>query len=97
MLKRLFNLEMMGSVDRLSFLDDERSYGNIIAYNKFTKPDDPEKFLHTVSKRSRYFPRLKSRIVKFMGETMFQMMDDDEYMENVEKHIERCSGVHDLD
>lgn len=96
MLKRMLNLEMMNATDEMFWLDDERSYGNIICYLKFDKTD-VVKYGETIMKRARIFPRLKSRIVKFLGYHMFQEMDDDEYHEATKSQVEYVDDVKDLD
>lgn len=93
LLKRLFSLEMMDPNDEMFFGDDERSYGNIVAFHKYEK-FDPEEFKWKLLNRSKIFSRLKSKIKKFLGFYMFEEMDDATYLEEVQNNVQIVNDIH---
>ena len=82
-LKRLYNLEMMSGCDEMFFQNDHRNNLNIVAFEKFEK-FDAYKFRDLIVKRARIFPRIKSKIVNFLGKPMFFEMSDDDLVAEVE-------------
>ena len=72
-MKRIYNLEIMQPNDELFFQDDERGYGNIVSHIFFEKISEEEgkAFLKQLRMKARVFPRIKSRIIKFLGFYMF--------------------------
>ena len=83
-LKTSMNLEMMSGPDEIFFQEDTRNCANIIAYLKFEK-FDPDVFAKTVAQRALIFPRIKSRVTKFLGKYMFEEMTDKQMMDGLPK------------
>lgn len=70
LLKLCFGLEMMSGGDEIFFQEDSRNSTNIISFQKYEKFDS-DKMAHQMVSRACAFPRLKSRVVKFLGKYMF--------------------------
>ena len=92
-LKHFLNIEMMSGNDEIFFLDDSRAYLNIVAFQKYEKWDY-KTFRDKIVRKARQFPRLKSRVVKLFGLYMFQQMDDQEFLDNIENTCSEHTGVH---
>lgn len=93
MLKATMNLEMMGGMDEIFFGDDNRNSSNIVAFQKFKK-FDPKRFAKTIVTRACIFPRLKSKVTKFLGKYMFEEMTDKEMIDSISKTCPIVSGIH---
>ena len=79
LLKVFMNLEMMSAGDEQFFGDDHRNTLNIVSYQKYEKFNANE-VAQTIMQRACAFPRLKSKVTKFLGKYMFEEMDDAEMM-----------------
>ena len=79
LLKQYMNLEMMSAVDEQFFGDDWRGTLNIVAYQKYEKFNAQE-VAQTMMQRACQFPRMKSKVVKFLGKYMYEEMTDEEMM-----------------
>ena len=79
LLKVVMNLEMMSAHDEQFFGDDHRSTLNIVSYQKYEKFNSNE-IAQTIMRRACAFPRLKSKVTKFLGKYMFEEMSDAEMM-----------------
>jgi len=84
-LKSFLNLEMMSGCDEMFFEDNKRNSLNIVAFQKFSTFKDPESFRMQIVRRSRVFPRIKSKVVKFLGRYMFKELPDEEVLNSVDK------------
>ena len=79
LLKVFMNLEMMSAGDEQFFSDDHRGTLNIVSYQKYEKFKAQE-VAQTIMQRACQFPRMKSKVVKFLGKYMFEEMTDEEMM-----------------
>ena len=93
LLKATMNLEMMAGGDELFFFDDSRNSLNIIAFEKYEK-FDPDVLSRTLVKRACVFPRLKSKVTKFLGKYMFEEMTDKEMIDSIPKTCIVVRGIH---
>jgi len=74
-LKATMNLEMMSGGDEIFFQDDSRNTLNIVAFHKYSK-FDAAVMAKTMVSRACVFPRLKSKVTKFLGKYMFEELSD---------------------
>ena len=81
LLKKTLNLEMMGGADEIFFQEDDRNCANIVAFMKFEK-FDPDTLGKTLMQRALTFPRIKSKVTKFLGKYMFEEMTDKQMMDS---------------
>lgn len=93
-LKELMKLEMMSGGDEIFFLDDDRNCLNIVAFHKWDKMTDVDSFRKTMLKRACKFPRLKSKVTKFLGKFMFEQFTDEEMMDSLEKTMPIITDIH---
>ena len=93
LLKTTMNLEMMGGADEIFFQEDDRNCANIVAFLKFEK-FDPDVFAKTVVQRACIFPRIKSKVTKFLGKYMFEEMTDKQMMDSIPKTCQTIDGIH---
>jgi len=68
---------MMGGGDEFFFFDDSRNCLNIVAFHRYAKMTDVDEFRSTMMRRALQFPRLKSRVTKFLGKLMFEELTDE--------------------
>lgn len=94
LLKKAMNLEMMNGADEMFFLDDERNCLNIVAFHKWDKIKDVDSFRKTLLSRACQFPRLKSRVDKFLGKHMFYAYSDKEMMDSIDKTMPILTDIH---
>lgn len=92
-LKVSMDLEMMSGADELFFQEDTRNCANIIAYQKYDK-FNPDKFAKVVCQRATIFPRIKSKITKFLGKYMFEELSDKYMMDSIPKLCRTVTGIH---
>ena len=80
LLKVFMNFEMMSATDESFFgSDDHRGTANIVAFQKYEKFKAQE-VAQTIMQRACQFPRMKSKVVKFLGKYMYEEMTDEEMM-----------------
>ena len=82
LLKATMNLELLNGCDEFFFLDDERNRLNIVAFQKYEK-FNYEQMAQAMVSRACAFPRLKSRVRKFLGKFMFEELTDKEMMDSI--------------
>ena len=70
-LKAVWGLEMMSGGDELFFQEDPRNCCNIVAFHRYSRFNG-EQMAKVMVQRACQFPRLKSKIVKFLGKYMFE-------------------------
>jgi hypothetical protein len=68
---KLKELEALSSTDEMFFHDDERQSGNIVCYQRVQKFKFDE-FRRAQLEKALQFPRLKSRVVKYLGMLFFE-------------------------
>lgn len=83
--------------DSIFFLDDNRGLCNIIAFHKYDRITEPEKFRETVVKRISRFPRMRSCVTKCLGRYMYKDLGADALIKNTETVIQLKTGVHNED
>ena len=93
-LKAALNLEMMGGGDEFFFFDDNKNCMNIVAFHRYSKITDLDEFRKTMITRACKFPRLKSRVTKFLGKFMFEELSDEHLMASVNRIMPVVSDVH---
>ena len=93
LLKATMNLELLNGCDEFFFLDDERNRLNIVAFQKYEK-FNYEQMAQAMVSRACVFPRLKSRVRKFLGKFMFEELTDKEMMDSIQKICPAVSGIH---
>lgn len=93
LLKLTFNLEFMTGNDEFFFMDDYRNRMNIVAYQKYEK-FDYEAMARAMVSRACAFPRLKSRVKKFLGHNMLEELSDEEMMGSIKRICPAVTGIH---
>ena len=92
-LKAAMSLEVMSGADEGFFLDDKRNCTNIIAYQKCEKFNG-EEMAKAMTRRATIFPRIKSRVTKFLGRYMFEEMSEEWYFEQCKSAVVHVNDVH---
>ena len=92
-MKAVFNLEMMSGGDEIFFQEDARNCLNIVAFNRYAKFDADAMGQAMVS-RACAFPRLKSKVVKFLGRYMFEEQSDKYMMDSIPTNCKKVTGIH---
>ena len=93
-LKNTMRLEMMSGGDEIFFLDDARNCLNIVAFHKWDRMTDVNQFRKTMLQRACQFPRLKSKVTKFLGKYMFYALSDEEMMSSMDKTMPIVTDIH---
>ena len=93
LLKTTMNLEVMSGSDELFFQEDSRNCLNIVCAHKYEKFDSDE-MAHALVSRGCFFPRLKSKVTKFLGRYMFEEMTDKEMLASIPKTCPIVTGIH---
>ena len=93
LLKVFMNLEMMSAGDEQFFGDDYRGTLNIVAYQKYEKFKAQE-VAQTMMQRACQFRRMKSKVVKFLGNYMFEEMTDEDMMLQANKVCPIITDIH---
>lgn len=92
-LKKFMNLEMMSGNDEIFFLDDHRNRFNIVAFHRCEK-FDYEEMARTMVSRACIFPRLKSKVTKFLGKYMFEEMSDEDMINSIRRTCPKVDDIH---
>ena len=92
-LKWTMNLEMMTGNDEIFFLDDHRNRFNIVAFHRCEK-FDYEEMARTMVTRACIFPRLKSKVTKFLGKYMFEEMSDEDMINSIRRTCPKVDDIH---
>lgn len=85
---------MMGGSDEIFFLDDERNCLNIVAFHRYEKITDLDQFRTAMLSRACKFPRLKSKVTKFLGKFMFEELTDKQMMDSMNKTMPVVTDIH---
>ncbi len=86
-------MEVLLPADEVFFLEDHRQSGNIIAFQKVEK-FETEKFRRALLVKTFQFPRMKSKVVKFIGRVFFQQLSEAEILRNINRCMVVKTGVH---
>ena len=93
LLKATMNLEMMSGNDEMFFLDDDRNRMNIVAFHRVAR-FDAQVMAKTMVTRACLFPRLKSKVRKFLGRYMFEEMSDEQMVASIPRSCITVSDIH---
>mmetsp|Transcript_21124 Transcript_21124/g.26000 ORF Transcript_21124/g.26000 Transcript_21124/m.26000 type:complete len:287 (-) Transcript_21124:542-1402(-) len=84
----------MGGGDEFFFFDTEKNLLNIVAFHRYAKMTDVDEFRNTMLKRACKFPRLKSKVTKFLGKFMLKEQSDAEVMASINRAMPVISDIH---
>ena len=93
-IKLLFNQSFVSTEDERYFASASARSGNMPCWGRLERVHDVDGFRKTIIERCLAFPRLKSKVQKFLGRHILVEYSDEEVLAEIDTLIPVAHGIH---